>query len=122
MVMGPITGALEERDANASRAIAAAEKAGADAEKARADVEVALGEAQAEAAKAEAAQAEAVAADSAEVLKDFAAIAQAGPDEDADPDGEDGEEHYSELYEYLRVAAMNVLLDAGVGAPEEYRD
>ncbi len=51
MVMGPITGALEERDANASRAIAAAEKAGADAEKARADVEVALGEAQAEAAK-----------------------------------------------------------------------
>ena len=68
------------------------------------------------------AQAEAVAVDSAEVLKDFAAIAQAGPDEDADPDGEDGEEHYSELYEYLRVVAMNVLLDAGVGAPEEYRD
>lgn len=51
VVMAPITSALEERDENAARAIAAAEKARHDAEKARADVEVALGEAQAEAAK-----------------------------------------------------------------------
>lgn len=64
------------------------------------------------------AQGDAVAPDSAEVLKDFAAIAQAGPD---DPDGPDGgfddesEREYAELLEYIRVAAMNVLLDAGVG-------
>ena len=51
LVLGPITNALEERDAAAARAIGAAEKASAEAEKARADVEVALGEAQAGAAK-----------------------------------------------------------------------
>jgi len=50
-VMGKVTNALEERDAHAARAIAAAEKASSEAEKARADVEVALGEAQAQAAQ-----------------------------------------------------------------------
>lgn len=51
VVMGPIATALEERDEQASRAIALAEKASADAEKARAEVEVKLGEARAEAAQ-----------------------------------------------------------------------
>jgi uncharacterized protein YgfB (UPF0149 family) len=62
-------------------------------------------------------QGDAVAPDSAESLRDFAAIAQA-----ADPEGEDeneAEEHYEELYEYLRVAAMNVLMDAGIGEADE---
>lgn len=68
------------------------------------------------------AQAEAVANDSAEALKDFAAIAQAAPDDDDGEGDEDGERHYEELYEYLRVAAMNVLLDAGVGSPEDGSD
>jgi len=51
VVMGPVTRALEERDAKTERAIAAAEKAGKDAEEARARLEVTLGEARAEAAK-----------------------------------------------------------------------
>jgi F-type H+-transporting ATPase subunit b len=51
VVMGPVTRALEERDAKAERAIAAAEKASKDAEAARAKLEVTLGEAQASAAK-----------------------------------------------------------------------
>ena len=51
IVMGPVTRALEERDAKAERAIAAAEKASRDAEEARAKLEVTLGEAQAAAAK-----------------------------------------------------------------------
>jgi F-type H+-transporting ATPase subunit b len=51
VVMGPITRALEERDARTTSAIAAAEKASADAERARADLEVTLGEAQASAAR-----------------------------------------------------------------------
>jgi len=51
VVMGPVTRALEERDAKAERAIAAAEKASKDAESARAQLEVTLGEAKAEAAK-----------------------------------------------------------------------
>ena len=58
-------------------------------------------------------QAEAVAPDSAEALRDFAAIAQA-ENEDGD---ESSESEYFELVEYTRVAAMNVLLDAGVSAP-----
>lgn len=51
VVMGPVTKALEERDAKTERAIAAAEKAGRDASEARAKLEVTLGEAQAAAAK-----------------------------------------------------------------------
>jgi F-type H+-transporting ATPase subunit b len=51
VVMGPVTRALEERDAKTERAIAAAEKASRDAEEARAKLEVSLGEAQAAAAK-----------------------------------------------------------------------
>lgn len=63
----------------------------------------------------EGATSEAVAPDSAEVLRDFAAIAQAGGDPEEDESEDDAETHYEELVEYLRVAAMNVLLDAGVG-------
>jgi F-type H+-transporting ATPase subunit b len=51
VVMGPVTRALEERDAKTERAIAAAEKASKDAEEARSKLEVTLGEARAEAAK-----------------------------------------------------------------------
>ena len=58
--------------------------------------------------------AEAVAGDSAEALRDFAAIAQAASD-DEDSDEDEREGHYLELLEYLRVAAMNVLLDAHAG-------
>jgi uncharacterized protein YgfB (UPF0149 family) len=53
----------------------------------------------------------AVATDSAEALRDFAAIAQAASDDD-EADEDEPERHYEELLEYLRVAAMNVLLDA----------
>jgi F-type H+-transporting ATPase subunit b len=51
VVMGPVSKALEERDAKAERAIAAAEKASRDAAEARAKLEVTLGEAQASAAR-----------------------------------------------------------------------
>jgi len=51
VVMGPVTRALEERDAKTQEAIAAAERASADAQKARADLEKSLSEAQASAAK-----------------------------------------------------------------------
>lgn len=57
------------------------------------------------------AAAQAVATDSAEALKDFAAIAQAASDDD-ESDESEREGHYYELLEYLRVAAMNVILDA----------
>ena len=66
----------------------------------------------------------AVAADSAEALKDFAAIAQAAVDDDQDE--EDAEQDYAEIVEYLRFAALNVVMDslarrdesAGGDAPE----
>jgi len=51
VVMGPVTKALEERDAKTERAIAAAEKASREASEARAKLEITLGEARAEAAK-----------------------------------------------------------------------
>ncbi|WP_439107713.1 UPF0149 family protein [Congregibacter sp.] len=64
-------------------------------------------------------QGKAVLPDSAEALRDFAAIAQAASDEeDEDEDSNAAEESYYELLEYLRVAAMNVMLDAGVGGDE----
>ncbi|WP_040362074.1 UPF0149 family protein [Congregibacter litoralis] len=60
-------------------------------------------------------QGDAVLPDSAEALRDFAAISQAAIDDDEEEDSNAAEEAYYELYEYLRVAAMNVMLDAGVG-------
>ncbi|HKK22317.1 MAG TPA: UPF0149 family protein [Pseudohaliea sp.] len=51
----------------------------------------------------------AVAADSAEALKDFAAIAQAGVGDD---DDDEAEQAYADLVEYLRFAAMNIILDS----------
>jgi len=54
---------------------------------------------------------QAVATDSAEALRDFAAIAQAATD-DEESEADEREGHYLELLEYLRVAAMNVILDA----------
>ncbi|MFT4767267.1 MAG: hypothetical protein ACI8RN_000392 [Glaciecola sp.] len=62
-------------------------------------------------------QGEAVLPDSAEALRDFAAIAQAVEDDD-EQDSNAEEDAYYELLEYLRVAAMNVMLDAGVGGDE----
>ena len=52
----------------------------------------------------------AVAADSAEALKDFAAIAQAAVDDEQDE--EDAEQDYAEIVEYLRFAALNVVMDS----------
>lgn len=60
------------------------------------------------------AQGKAVAPDSAEALRDFAAIAQAGSEEDDARDEDDAEADYIELLEYLRVAALNVLTDASM--------
>ena len=57
---------------------------------------------------------DAVAPDSAEVLRDFAAIAQASSEKEEGESEDDGERDYEELFEYLRVAAMNVMLDAGI--------
>lgn len=63
-------------------------------------------------------QGEAVLPDSAEALRDFAAIAQAAVDDEDEQDSNAAEDAYYELLEYLRVAAMNVMLDAGVGGDE----
>ena len=52
----------------------------------------------------------AVAEDSAEALKDFAAIAQAALDDDQDE--EESENSYAEIVEYLRFAALNVVMDS----------
>lgn len=51
MVMGPITRALDERDAKAQAAIVAAERASSEAQRAQAEVEKKLVEARAEASK-----------------------------------------------------------------------
>ncbi|MEM1402036.1 MAG: UPF0149 family protein [Pseudomonadota bacterium] len=59
---------------------------------------------------------DAVAPDSAEVLRDFAAIAQANSEGEEGESVEDIERDFEELFEYLRVAAMNVMLDAGIEA------
>jgi len=64
------------------------------------------------------AQGAAVMPDSAEALRDFAAISQAAADDEESAGENAAEEHYFELLEYLRVAAMNVMLDAGVGGEE----
>lgn len=60
------------------------------------------------------AQTGAVAPDSAEALRDFAGIAQASSEDDEFESEDDAERHYAELLEYVRVAAMNVLMDADV--------
>lgn len=49
--------------------------------------------------------------DTDEILKDFAAIAQAGLDEEAEGDEEEMEASFAELVEYLRFAALNVYMD-----------
>jgi len=48
--------------------------------------------------------------DSSEILKDFAAIAEAGVDEDADE--EESEGSYLELVEYLRFGTLNIHMDS----------
>lgn len=70
----------------------------------------------AQARVADKAASDAVATDSAEALRDFAAIAQAAGDDDEGDDAE-REDHYLELLEYVRVAAMNVLMDARATGP-----
>ena len=50
--------------------------------------------------------------DSNEILSDFAAIAEAEAAEIEDE--EDAENHYAELLEYIRFAALNVFMDRGV--------
>ena len=51
--------------------------------------------------------------DSSEILKDFAAIAQAGLEEEDDE--EDSEASYVELVEYLRFATLNLFMDNSEG-------
>ena len=53
--------------------------------------------------------ASALSEDSSEILKDFAAIAQAGADEQDSEEELEGS--YMELVEYLRFAALNVYMD-----------
>ncbi len=55
-------------------------------------------------------------ADSGEILSDFAKIAQAEADQDASED--ELEDSYMELVEYLRFAALNVVMDT-LSAAEE---
>ena len=54
--------------------------------------------------------------DSSEILKDFAAIAEAAVDEEAD--AEESEASYAELVEYLRFACLNVYLDSRAGSSQ----
>lgn len=49
--------------------------------------------------------------DSTEVLRDMALMTQVGEDA-PDVDEEDSEEHYAEVVEYLRFAALNVYMDS----------
>jgi uncharacterized protein YgfB (UPF0149 family) len=51
--------------------------------------------------------------ESGEILRDFAAIAEAGVDPDADED--ESENSLAELTEYLRIAALNVFMDSLAG-------
>ena len=48
--------------------------------------------------------------DSSEILKDFAAIAEAAVDEEAEE--EESEHSYAEIVEYVRFAALNIYLDS----------
>ena len=56
-----------------------------------------------------------VAADTAEVLRDFAQIAQAA----AEAPDEDAEQEFTELLDYMRVAAMNVMADSAAALAEQ---
>lgn len=49
--------------------------------------------------------------DSTEVLRDFAAITQVAEDPE-DVDEDESEQHYAELVDYLRFAALNVYMDS----------
>jgi len=60
--------------------------------------------------------------DSSEVLKDFAAIAEAEPDDEDREDEEALEESYFELVEYLRFATLNVFMDSRAGGEEMQGD
>lgn len=61
---------------------------------------------------------EQVSQDSSEILKDFAAIAEAAVDEDAEED--EYETSFMELVEYLRFASLNVFMDSRAQAvPDE---
>lgn len=63
----------------------------------------------------------AVAVDSAEVIKDFAAISQATLEDEQDED--ESEQDYAEILEYIRFAALNVVMDSlGQRAEEEASD
>lgn len=55
--------------------------------------------------------AETLPGDSTEILRDFAALAQADADAHEEDD-DDAEAAYTELVEYMRVAAVNVFLDS----------
>jgi uncharacterized protein len=48
--------------------------------------------------------------DSSEILKDYAAIAEAGLDEEDDE--EESESAYMEIVEYLRFASLNIFMDS----------
>ncbi len=52
--------------------------------------------------------------DSAEILRDIAAITQAGVEGEGQPEegGDESEQAYTELVEYLRFAALNVFMDS----------
>lgn len=52
----------------------------------------------------------AVAVDSAEVIRDFAAISQATVEDEQDED--ESEQDYAEILEYIRFAALNVVMDS----------
>ena len=54
--------------------------------------------------------------DSSDILRDFAAMAEAGVDQEDDE--EEAEGSYMELVEYLRFATLNVYMDCGVGERE----
>lgn len=55
--------------------------------------------------------------DSSEILKDFAAIADAGVDEEDDE--EESEGSYTEIVEYIRFAALNTYMDSRTEARDQ---
>lgn len=55
--------------------------------------------------------------DSSEILRDFAAIAEAAVDEDAEEDESEG--NYMEVVEYIRFAALNTYMDSRSQAQEK---
>ncbi len=54
--------------------------------------------------------------DSGEILTDFAAIAEAGVDDEADE--EESESAYTELVEYVRFGCLNIYLDTRSESPQ----